>query len=80
MDRRTNDKQTTETSQNHRNTLVLPLLGVCWLAFLGYSELHGDGANVDFVAMTLGAGLMVAGVFRFLRTTAETEEQPKERG
>ncbi|WP_266080548.1 hypothetical protein [Haladaptatus caseinilyticus] len=80
MDQRTNDKSNTETSESHRSTLVLPLLGVCWLAFLGYSELHGDGANVDFVAMTLGAGLMLAGVFRFLRTTTEKEERPKERG
>lgn len=80
MDRRTNDKPKTETSENYRNTIVLPLLGVCWLAFLGYSQLHGDGANVDFVAMTLGAGLMVAGVFRFLHTTGETQERPKERG
>ncbi|SIR83423.1 hypothetical protein SAMN05421858_4046 [Haladaptatus litoreus] len=80
MDRRTNDKQTNETSENRRNTLILPALGVCWLAFLGYSELYGGGANVDFVAMTLGAGLMVAGTFRFLRTTDSVERTPEEQG
>ncbi|WP_227376951.1 hypothetical protein [Haladaptatus halobius] len=69
-----NDETTNETSENRRATVVLPILAVCWLAFLAYSELGGDGANVDLVAMTLGVGLMVAGVFQFLRAPAEADE------
>ncbi len=50
------------------------MLGVCWLGFLIYTELYGGGANIDFIAMTLGAGLMVAGAFRFLQSHTEHEE------
>ncbi|GAA0235116.1 hypothetical protein ACFFQF_24805 [Haladaptatus pallidirubidus] len=78
MDRRTTDKRTNETTESRRNTHILTVLGVCWLAFLGYSELYGGGANVDLVAMTLGAGLMIAGAIQFLRTTDSVE--PKEQG
>ncbi|WP_227356962.1 hypothetical protein [Haladaptatus salinisoli] len=68
-----NDETTNETIVNRRVALVLPILGICWLAFLAYSEL-GDGANVDLVAMTLGAGLMIAGVAQFLRAPDEADE------
>ena len=54
--------------------LVLPVLGVCWLAFMAFPGLLGEESAIDYAAMALGAGLMVAGAFRFLYDPSETEE------
>lgn len=79
---RTNDEPTNEatdeTPVDYRKALVLPLLGICWLGFLVYTDLNGDGANVDLIAMLLGIVLMVAGVFRFLSDSSDGDEAPKD--
>ncbi|EFW91598.1 hypothetical protein ZOD2009_13581 [Haladaptatus paucihalophilus DX253] len=41
------------------------------MAFPGFL---GEETTIDYAAMALGAGLMVAGVFRFLYSPSETDE------
>ena len=53
---------------------MLPVLGVCWLVFLLFPNYLGQESTVDYAAMTLGVGLMVAGVFRFLYSPGDSNE------
>lgn len=66
MSQQTNDKSGIGISKKRLTALILPVLGVCWLAFLLFPGYLGEESTIDYAAMTLGAGLMVAGVFRFL--------------
>ncbi len=74
MSQQTNDKSRLETSKNHLTALILPVLGVCWLVFFLFPNYLGQESTVEYTAMMLGVGLMVAGVFRFLCSSGDSSE------
>ena len=67
-----NDDSDLELRDRLRSWL-LPLLGLCWLAYLGASQLRTVPSGIDYVGVLLGVGLMVAGAIRFLRPGHDAE-------
>lgn len=53
---------------------VLPTLAVCWVAYATSSVLTESGGGIDYLGLTLGVGLMVAGAVQFLRPRKSSED------
>lgn len=54
--------------------LVLPTLVVCWVVYATSSSLTESGGGIDYLGVTLGVGLMIAGAIQFLRPRTSAED------